>query len=104
MKRIIVSCSLVAASAMALVAFKSADQASITGKIIPAEGAEKVWAISATDTLESTIAEGSFSFEAKAGTYQVTIDGKEPYKDVTIDNVQVAEGTPVDLGEIQLQQ
>ena len=90
--------------AFASFAFTKFDGGGIKGKITPAEGATQVWALSATDTLKSTITDGSFEISnAKAGTYKVFIDATEPYKDVVKDNVQVSDGGTVDLGSITLE-
>ena len=92
------------AIAASLFAFTTFEGGSIKGKIVPAEGASQVWAMSASDTLKSTINQGVFELaNAKAGTYKVYIDATEPYKDVVKEGVQVADGATVDLGEITLQ-
>jgi len=84
-------------------AFTILQGGSIKGKIIPADGASQVWAISTTDTLKAAISQGNFEISrAKAGTYKVFIDAIDPYKDVVKDGVQVNDGGTVDLGEIQL--
>src|SRR6478672_11740057 len=89
--------------AAGLFAFATLQGGSIKGKIIPADGASQVWAISSTDTLKAAISQGNFEISrAKAGTYKVFIDAIDPYKDVVKDGVQVNDGGTVDLGEIQL--
>jgi hypothetical protein len=88
---------------VALLAFTILQGGSIKGKIIPADGASQVWAISSADTLKAAISQGNFEItRAKAGTYKVYIDAIDPYKDVVRDGVQVNDGGTVDLGEIQL--
>ena len=104
MKRVSIISGGVVIAGLALLSFTSLEQSAITGKVVPAEGAEKVWAMSATDTIQANVTNGMFTMEAPAGTYKVTIDAKEPYKDVTLENVNVAEGQPSDLGEIKLEQ
>jgi hypothetical protein len=77
---------------------------SIRGKIIPADGASQVWAMSDMDTVSASINQGSFEISnAKAGTYKVYIDAVEPYRDFIRNGVQVNDGGSVDLGEIQLE-
>jgi hypothetical protein len=89
--------------AAALFAFTTFQGGSIKGKVIPADGASQVWAISNADTLKAAISQGNFEItRAKAGTYKVYIDAIDPYKDVVKDGVQVNDGGTVDLGEIQL--
>jgi hypothetical protein len=88
-----------------LFAFSTFEQASITGKVSPGDGAQAIWAISATDSVKSTnISSGSFSLQAKPGTYKLIIDAKEPYKDVTLDNLELKQDQVLDVGEIVLQQ
>lgn len=88
-----------------LFAFNTTQQASITGKVTPVDAAQAVWAISATDSVKSTnISSGSFSLQAKPGTYKLVIDAKEPFKDVTLDNLELKQGQSLDVGEIVLQQ
>ena len=78
-------------------------QASITGKVSPGDGAESVWAISPTDSVKAMINAGTFTMQVKPGTYKVMVDAKDPYRDVLLDNVIVADGHPADVGEIVLQ-
>jgi hypothetical protein len=86
-----------------LFTFATLQSGSIKGKIIPADGASQVWAISSVDTLKAAISQGNFEItRAKAGIYKVYIDAIDPYKDVVKDGVQVNDGGTVDLGEIQL--
>ena len=79
-------------------------QSGIVGKVAPADGASTVWAISGSDSAKSAVTSRSFSLAVKAGTYNVIVDDKEPYKDVTLENVEVKDGQATDLGEISLQQ
>jgi hypothetical protein len=89
--------------AAGLFAFTTLQGGSIKGKVIPADGASQVWAISNADTLKAAISQGNFEItRAKAGTYKVYIDAIDPYKDIVKDGVQVNDGSTVDLGEIQL--
>lgn len=105
MKRTKMSLLAVAAVAFGAFAFKGFDGGSIAGKVVPADGATEAWAVSGTDTLKTAVAEGAFSFaNAKAGTYTVIVDAKEPFKDATITDVKVEDGKATDLGEIKLAQ
>ncbi|MBO9153384.1 MULTISPECIES: carboxypeptidase-like regulatory domain-containing protein [Chitinophaga] len=104
MKKAKLSLLAVAAVAFGAFAFKGFD-GSISGKVVPADGATEAWAVSGTDTLKTAIADGAFSFAAaKAGTYTVIVDAKEPFKDATITDVKVEDGKATDLGEIKLAQ
>src|SRR6266496_5839304 len=89
--------------AAGLFAFTTFQGGSIKGKVIPADGASQVWAMSNTDTLKAAISQGNFEIaNAKAGTYKIYIDAIDPYKDVVKEGVQLNDGGMVDLGEIQL--
>ena len=103
MKRKFLSIGFLSAFALGLFAFTGL-QSGIVGKVTPADGAEAVWAISGTDSVKTGVTEGTFSLGVKAGTYTVVVDAKDPYKDVTLENVEVKDGEPTDLGEISLGQ
>lgn len=104
MKRRLLSCGILATSLAAIFAFVQPQRAAIVGRVSPADGANSVWAISGTDSVRGAIAAGSFSLPVKNGVYKVIVDAKEPYKDVLLDNIEVKQDQPVDVGEIVLQQ
>ncbi|MBC7827151.1 MAG: carboxypeptidase regulatory-like domain-containing protein [Chitinophagaceae bacterium] len=85
-------------------AFRLMQSSSISGKIIPPEGSEMVWASSGRDSLKTTVMNGAFVFTAKPGTWRIVIIGKAPFKDAILERVDVKEGQNTDLGEIRLQQ
>lgn len=85
-------------------AFKIMQSSSISGKIIPPEGSELVWAINGRDSLKTTVVNGAFVFTAKPGTWKVMVTGKVPFKNAVLERVEVKEGQNTDLGEIRLQQ
>ncbi|HTL09074.1 MAG TPA: hypothetical protein VL307_12470 [Chitinophagaceae bacterium] len=88
-----------------LFAFKNVDTGSIKGTVVPADGATKAWALSATDTLRGDIQAGSFEITgAKAGTYRLIIEAKPPFRNTAKDNVVVTDGQPTNVGEIKLNQ
>lgn len=103
MKRLLLAGGIALTAITGLYAFRSIDQGSITGKVSPADAAQAVWAVSGTDSVTANVVNGAFSLSVKAGTYKVVVDAKEPYKDASVDNVTVADGSPVDVGEIKLQ-
>lgn len=87
-----------------LFAFTNIQGGSIKGKIVPADGASQVWALSSKDTLKAMINQGSFEIQnANAGTYKIYIDATEPYKDVVKEGVQVTDGGTADIGVVTLQ-
>ena len=87
-----------------LFAFNKINAPAIRGRIIPADGAETVWAISGKDSTRAVLVSGSFAIQVKPGLYQVIIDAKEPYKDISLENLEIGSDHELDLGEIILQQ
>ena len=85
-------------------AFTYLEDGVIKGRVIPPEGANHAWAISATDTIETPINMGNFQFNSiKPGTYKVIINANAPYRDLIRDGVLVSDAAVVDLGDLQLQ-
>ena len=60
--------------------------AAVSGQVTPPDQVDMVWALN-----------------LNAGSWKVIIDAKNPYKDVQVEKVDVADGKPVDLGEIKLE-
>jgi hypothetical protein len=95
---------LVLISLMVL-AFKVQNDGAIQGKVLPPEGVQMVVAIAGRDTVSSQLNTGSFMLaKLKPGTYTVWLKGVPPFRDTSIVNVAVIEGTTTDLGEIRLTQ
>jgi len=89
----------------AVFAFTNVFEGAIKGKVVPAEGANIVMAISGKDTISSPISDGTFFLtKVKPGTYSVWFKGVAPFKDTPVEGVAVVEGSTTDLGEIKLQQ
>ncbi len=88
-----------------LVAFQSV-QSSVIGKINPSDGADAVLAIAQNDTTgynkRSMITNGRFAMDLKPGKYKLVIDTREPYLDVTLENIEVKPGITTDLGDIKV--
>jgi hypothetical protein len=101
MKRAIVYGAVLMLTIITLAAF-TGTQSSITGKVKPADGAETVLLISGKDTARHAITSGSFAISVNPGIYKLIIDGKPPYQDILMENVEVKPGMTLDLGEIFL--
>jgi hypothetical protein len=101
MKKAIVYCAVLIISLVTLMAF-TGNQSSITGKVKPADGADAVWLISGKDSTKHAIAAGSIAITVTPGIYKLIIDGKEPYQDVFMENLEVKPGMTLELGEIFL--
>jgi hypothetical protein len=102
MKRFFLAGGILVSGMAVLYAYRPIDQSSITGKVTPADQANAVWAISGTDSTSANVINGVFSLTAKAGTYKVIVDAKDPYKDVALEGIVVKDGGATDLGEIKL--
>jgi hypothetical protein len=102
MKNLKLSVAALGVSALSFFAFSSADTGSIKGKVLPAEAATKAWVISKTDTFQSQITQGTFEVkDLKAGTYNLIIEAKAPYKSIGKQGITITDST-VDVGQIQL--
>ena len=79
---------------------------SIEGKIRPVHSFGMVKAYNATDTaFAKPWDEGEFKIRGlKPGTYSLYIEGRNGYKDSTINNINVNRNRETDLGKIQLHQ
>ena len=102
MKRYIVISAIIFSATLGAFTLRK-NETSITGRVTPIDGANIAWAVSSKDSASSNIVNGTFSFSVKPGIYKVVIDGLEPYKDATVENVNVKDGQTVDVGEIMLQ-
>lgn len=104
MKPIFTKTIAVALITMVLFSFTAFQSTGIKGTVTPAGSVNKVWAISGTDSLQTLPSEGSFTLNAKAGTYTVLVEAATPYKNFIVEKVVVEEGKITDLGEIKLAQ
>jgi hypothetical protein len=76
----------------------------IKAKVVPVENASRAFAISGTDTIRTTITNGSIEIsKLKAGIYQLWIEATAPYQHKLIPDVSVKDNEITDLGEIQLE-
>lgn len=95
---------LIAVSAM-FFAFTVAQTGGIQGKITPVEGIQEVQLISGRDTLRVPAPTGSLAANnIKTGTYKLVVKAVLPYKDFTIPEVPVIDGSVTDVGQIKLLQ
>ena len=83
-------------------AFKAVQSSVITGKIVPFDAVDQVFAIQGKDSLKAIPDKGIFVLQAKPGTYTVIIDSKKSFKDIMLDPVKVNERKTTDLGEIKI--
>ncbi len=103
MKRAFSVVAVVLIMAGIIYSFTPRQTAYINGRVIPAEGADMVWAVNERDSIGARPADGQFSIKVKAGWYQVYVIAKSPYKNVQLNKLEVKEGSTIDLGEIRLE-
>lgn len=105
MKKIRLTLAALAVSSAALLSFDAFQSSSIKGTVSPADKAIRAWAVSADDTLNAEIDNGSFEIrDVKAGTYSVIIEAESPYASTRKKDVTVSpDRTVTDVGEIRLQ-
>ena len=104
MKNLKLSLVALAVSSGALFSFSALQTNTIKGTVTPADKAVRAWAMSATDTLQANVKDGTFEIkDVKAGTYAVIIEAQEPYANTRKKDVVVAEDQVTDVGEIKLQ-
>jgi len=102
MKNVKMSLAALGVGVLSLFAFTKADPGSIKGKITPGDAAAKIWVISKSDTTSADVTDGKFEIkDLKAGTYNIIVEAKAPYKSIGKEGITVAD-SPVDVGEIKL--
>ena len=105
MKQMRLGIAALSIAAAGLFAFKGIENGSIKGRVSPADGASRAWALSSADTLQTEIKNGTYEIkDARPGVYRVIIEAKPPYKNAAKDNVTVTDGQAADAGEIKLEQ
>jgi hypothetical protein len=91
--------------AAGLFGFTNFRSGSIKGTISPPNGGNKVWIISATDTIKAPIDRGTFEVrDIHPGIYRIIIEANPPYKNLAKTGITVEDGQMIDLGEIILLQ
>jgi hypothetical protein len=71
--------------------------------VSPAWYAVHAWAISESDTLYTSVTDGSFDFtNARPGVYRIIIEARSPYRHMAKDGVVVKDGEETDI-ELSLQ-
>ena len=83
--------------------FKNAPAPSIKGKVSPGWYAVNAWAITETDTLYTSVTDGSFQFaNPKPGVYRIVIEARSPYRHMAKEGIVVKDGEETDV-ELALQ-
>ena len=72
-------------------------------RTFPANGAEKVWAIQGTDTIEMMHVNGEYILRSvRPGYWQVSVEANEPYRNAWFRIKNIRPGMDMDLGQIRL--
>ena len=104
MKSGILKGAVVGTVVSAIFAFNVITAGSIKGTVVPADGASRAWALSATDTFRGSITNGAYEIkDIKPGSYRVIIEARPPYKNAAKDSVVVMDGQASEVGEIKLE-
>lgn len=74
----------------------------IYGTVEPPDAANKVWAISSSDSVSGVIVSGKFSIDVKPGNWTLVVEAIKPYKNAVVSNVLVLENQSTDAGVIKL--
>jgi|SRR5690606_38704742 len=102
MKKIIRSGFLIFAIIIAVSAFTHYQNTTISGKVIPIDGVDRVWAISDIDSVNVIPDKGVFIIQVKPATYKIVVTAKPPYRDLVVEDIVVEEGKNTDVGELRL--
>jgi hypothetical protein len=77
----------------------------VKGSVSPANGANRAWLISKTDTANAPVIQGNFMItNVKPGNYTLMLEAKPPFRDSFKQDVLVVDGQPTDVGVIQMNQ
>lgn len=74
----------------------------INGRVSPANHIESVVAVNGIDSVKAVSENGSFAMMLKPGIWKVVVAVKEQTRNVIRDNIEVAGGENINLGEIRL--
>jgi hypothetical protein len=103
MRNAMVQLCLVLIGVTSVHAVKLLQTASMHATILPAEGAENVWAVHGKDSIKMTGVDGEYYLsDISPGHWQVHVAAKKPYQNVSLEEVYLGPGVEKDLGEIKL--
>jgi len=103
MRNAMVQLCLVVIGVTSIHAVKLLQTSSFHVRLFPAKGADKVWAIQGSDSVEMININGDYYLRAiNPGRWQVSVDAKEPYRNARFEVTEMQPGTDRDLGEIRL--
>ena len=104
MKNIILKLALYGIIITGFIALKPGEGATISGRIIPVDAGETVWALMGKDSVRTGVGmDGNFQLKVRAGVWKLIVMAKQPYKNYQAEKVEVIEDNNTDVGEIKLQ-
>ncbi len=74
----------------------------IYGTIEPPDAANRVWAISSSDSVSGVIVNGKFNVDVKPGNWTLVVEALKPFKNAVVSNILVLENQSTDAGVIKL--
>lgn len=103
MRNALLQLGLVLIGVTSVHAVKLLKTSSFHARVFPAEAVEKVVAIQGKDSISMYGSEGDyFLTTANPGHWRILVSTKEPYRNASIDVLDVKPGSDRDLGEIDL--
>ena len=103
MRNAMVQLCLVLIGVTSVHAVKLLQTSSLHATILPAEAAEKVWAVQGKDSIKMAGIDGVYYLPTvNPGRWQLHIEAKKPYRNTRFEEVTVGPGMEKDLGAIQL--
>jgi hypothetical protein len=104
MRNAMVQLCLVLIGVTSVHAVKLLQTSSLHATILPAEGAEKVWAVQGKDSIKMTGINGEYYLSTvNPGRWQIHVEAKKPYQNARFKEVNIGPGVEKDLGEMKLQ-
>ena len=85
-------------------AFTPQRTGTVTGKVLPADGASQVWLLTPRDTLHGSLKNGAFEIAGvRPGSCILVVDALAPYKKTVRGGIEVYEGSITNVGEIAIE-
>jgi hypothetical protein len=103
MKNALVQLSLVIIGISSIHAARLLQTSSFHLRMLPADGADRIWAIQGRDSMEMMKINGEYILRSvKPGYWQVLVEANQPYRDARFTVHDIRPGTDRDLGVIRL--
>ena len=103
MKNALVQLSLVIIGISSIHAARLLQTSSFHLRMLPADGADRIWAIQGHDSIKMIEVNGEYILRSiKPGYWQVSVEANQPYQDARFMVHDIKPGTDRDLGVIRL--